>query len=387
MLGVRGTQASENPLFLVFLAAKQPKNTRTREISKSLCINAPMALFVEGLGCEAAASCRGKAKKRMAHRLIIVPGENEVLRALGSQLAADIDVQLLETANDALWEVRNNTPEVIIADIDLPGMSGLDLAEILPNFSLPTRVILCSRQSNPQAARQAQGHGVYRYLDGPLVLDVLKQAFQEALDAAPPTPEPEPELELVPPPQPVKPAESPRTTLAARLAEPAPERPRPAPAPAPARPVPVVAPPPATPVRRTGSRRNALVLTAENLTPIRSRMSELLQEVGALCILLSNREGMVLTDVGTTSGIPTMSLLPLLSTSFSAAGQISSMLRERDSSSLYMQEGSHFDLYCFDVAQQFMLVVIFDKTSSATKIGTAWVYAKRAIRDMLEYLA
>ena len=155
-----------------------------------------------------------------------------------------------------------------------------------------------------------------------------------------------------------------------------------------ARPAPAVAPPPPPPVtRRPGMRRNALVLTANNLTPIRSRMNELLQEVGAQCILLSNREGMVLTDVGTTSGIPTMSLLPLLSTSFSAAGQISQMLRERDSSSLYMQEGSHFDLYCFDVAQQFMLVLIFDKAASATKIGTAWVYAKRAIRDMLEYLA
>jgi len=319
----------------------------------------------------------------MAHRLIIIPGENEVLRALPSQLAPDIDVHLLETANDALWEVRNNPPEVIIADIDLPGMSGLDLAEILPNFSLPTRVILCSRQSNPQAARQAQSHGVHRYLDGPVALDLLKQAFQEALDAVPPAAEPEPEP--VKAPEPVKPAPPVRTTLAARLAEPAPERPRSAAEPAPARPAPVVAPPPVS-TRRPGSRRNALVLTAENLTPIRSRMSELLQEIGALCILLSNREGMVLTDVGTTSGIPTMSLLPLLSTSFSAAGQISSMLRERDSSSLYMQEGSHFDLYCFDVAQQFMLVVIFDKTSSATKIGTAWVYAKRAIRDMMEYL-
>ncbi|MBC8160997.1 MAG: response regulator, partial [Roseiflexaceae bacterium] len=158
------------------------------------------------------------------------------------------------------------------------------------------------------------------------------------------------------------------------------------PAPTPARPA-AVAPPLPAPTRRPGSRRNTLVLTAENLTPIRSRIGELLQEVGAQCILLSNREGMVLTEVGSTTGIPTMGLMPLLSTSFSASGQISSMLRERDSSSLYMQEGSHFDLYCFDVSQQFMLVLIFDKAYSATKIGTAWVYTKRAIRDMLEYLA
>ena len=329
----------------------------------------------------------------MPQRIIIVPGDNAVLRALPEQLV-DVDVQVLETANDALWEVRNSAPDVIIADIDLPGMSGLDLAEILPNFGLPTRMILCSRQPDQQASKQAQSLGVERFLDGPLTQEACTLAISEVLRIVADTPKPAPEPE----PAPVAPAPATRT----RMAEPAPaapapaartraaesfsERPRRAPT-EPVHPTPAVATPPPTPTRRTNSRRGSLVLTAENLTPVRSRMSELLQEVGALCILLSNREGMVLLEVGTTSGIPTMGLMPLLSTSFSAAGQISQMLRERDSSALYMQEGSHFDLYCFDVSQQFMLVVIFDKASSATKIGTAWVYAKRAIRDMLEYLA
>jgi hypothetical protein len=34
-----------------------------------------------------------------------------------------------------------------------------------------------------------------------------------------------------------------------------------------------------------------------------------------------------------------------------------------------------------------MLVLIFDNAASATKIGTVWVYAKRAIREMQEMLA
>ncbi|KAB8143831.1 response regulator [Chloroflexia bacterium SDU3-3] len=318
----------------------------------------------------------------MAHRLIIVPGDNEVLRSLQGNLNDDIEVQMLETANDALWEVRNAPPEVIVADIDLPGMSGMDLAEILPNFGLPTRVILCSRQPDPRAAKQAQSHGVYQFLDALTDVGVLKEALLAAISAAPVAPAPEPEPEpaapepAAPEPEPAPRRRDPEPRAARRDPEPA-TRPEPAPRP----PMPTPAP------RKPGSRRNALVLTADNLTPIRSRMSDLLQEVGAQCILLSNREGMVLTEVGSTSGLSTMVLLPLLSTSFSAAGQISQMLRERDSSALYMQEGSHFDLYCFDMAQQFMLVLIFDKAASATKIGTAWVYTKRAIRDMLEYLS
>ena len=129
------------------------------------------------------------------------------------------------------------------------------------------------------------------------------------------------------------------------------------------------------------------MLTADNLTPIRSRLEALWQDVGAQCILLADRAGMVLTEVGITAGLPTMILLPLLSTSFSTAGQIAQMLREEESASLFMHEGAHYDLYCFDVLQRFMLVIVFDKAASAAKIGSVWVYAKRAIRDIQEVLA
>ncbi|MBC8160132.1 MAG: response regulator, partial [Roseiflexaceae bacterium] len=157
----------------------------------------------------------------MAHRLIIVPGENETLRALPALLPADITAQVLESANDALWEVRNTSPEVVIADVDLPGMSGLDLAEILPAFGLPTRVILCSRQPDPRGAQQAQSHGVYQYLDGPVSAEQLNQALRAAIQAGPvqpPVPDPEP-VPVVEPPKPVEPARpAPRP--------PAPERPQ-----------------------------------------------------------------------------------------------------------------------------------------------------------------
>ncbi len=135
-------------------------------------------------------------------------------------------------------------------------------------------------------------------------------------------------------------------------------------------------------------RGGSIVITADNLKPIRSRMEALSQDVGSQCILLANRAGMVLAEVGITAGLPTMILLPLLSTSFSTAGQISQILREDDSTALYMHEGLRYDLYCFDILQSFMLVIVFDKSGVATaKIGSVWVYAKRAIRDMQDMLS
>jgi DNA-binding NarL/FixJ family response regulator len=332
----------------------------------------------------------------MAYRLLIIPGDNADLRALSGQLADDVEVQVLDSANDALWEVRNSPPEAIVADMELPGMSGMDLAEILPNFGVPTRVVLWSRAPDHKAAEQAASHGVHTFLNGPLSSSQLHDAVYHALGrgeeaAAAAVPEtvaaPEP---ASPPPAPpaaaVHTEGGPDLLRRRRITPPPtePERLRRAAA-QPTVP-PVVEPPVRKPVSRP--RSGSLVLTEENMKSIRARLEVLSQEIGSQCILLANRAGMVLTEVGITSGLPTMILLPLLSTSFSTAGQISQMLREEESTALYMHEGNRYDLYCFDILQSFMLVIVFDKGGAATaKIGSVWVYAKRAIRDMQELLA
>ena len=335
---------------------------------------------------------RERQKRPMAYRLLVVPGDNEALRALEGQLGSDVKVLVLSNANDALWEVRNDPPEAIISDVDLPGMSGLDLAEILPNFGVPTKVVLWSREPDPQAQQQATSHGVHHFLSGPIsqaelhniVYDVLRHAessstatpadhldnlVPETTTEVPVAPsKPVPELDN----KPVASNESVSIEDKASVQEPVESKPSSSPQSS----------------RKSGRRSTGpLVLTADNITPVRNRMSELLDDVGAQCILLTDRAGMVLTEVGKTAELPTIILLPLLSTSFSTAGQISQVLQETESSALYMQEGSHYDLYCFDVLQRYMLVLIFDKAASATKIGTVWVYAKRAIRNMQDMLA
>jgi|HigsolmetaAR201D_1030396.scaffolds.fasta_scaffold03602_5 DNA-binding NarL/FixJ family response regulator len=345
----------------------------------------------------------------MAYRLLVVPGDSEALRALQGHLADDVVVQLLDSANDALWEVRNTPPHAIVANIELPGMSGLDLAEILPNFGVPTKVVLWSNNPDRRAEQQASEHGVFRFIYGSQSGDELHGAVRDALregEAAAAalveaavdefSADPQPVVEAKPEPEPEKPAKEEPDRPASKRPE-TPERlsrRERAAAAAAARSLPKAVsstpppPPPPPPSRPAPRRRDGpLVLTADNLTPIRNRLDALWQDVGAQCILLADRAGMVLAEVGITAGLPTMILLPLLSTSFSTAGQIAQILREDDSASLFMHEGLHYDLYCFDVLQRFMLVIVFDKAASAAKIGSVWVYAKRAIRDIQEVLA
>jgi len=380
----------------------------------------------------------------MTYRLVVVTVENEILRALPAVLGDSVDVRIFESANEALWELRMNPPEAVIAEVDLPGMTGLELAEIIPNFEIPTNVLLYSASANDSARQQAEALGIYQFLHGPGAADelygVIQMALQDARQAAEaaaieleeaPEPEPEPE----PAPQ-VKPRR-----MATRDVSPAPPAARAAPAdePKPERrdftPARVVLPsarereqaaaaaaaaaaaqpnaargglasrtraaaerkpepkpkaePKAEPAPELPGRRGSgtLVVTTENNSAILKIMSQLVKELGAQSVMLTDRAGMVLVDVGVTDNLLKRSVLPLLSMSFSTAGEVARQLQEEDPFSVYIHDGLNYDLYCFDVAQRFLLVLVFNKKVASSPLGAVWINAKRAIRELRDSLA
>ncbi len=344
----------------------------------------------------------------MTHRLLVIAGKNEALRALPGQLGDDIEVRVLDSVNDALWEVRSAPPEAIIADLNLPEMSGLELAEILPGFAVPTRMLLYSNEPDPVAQKQAEECGVYNFLHAPISTEELHAALREAIASAQelvaqattePEPEPEPAPARVPEPPPrvrPRPAPSPVSTRTNRISTRSMTRTRPfippveAPPPAPAAPAAEVAPAasvdtPATPFHSSRSR-GTLVVTADNLSHTQTIMSRLAQDLGTQCIMLTDMAGMVLVEVGTSHSLPTMILLPLLSTSFSTTGEVARQLGESDPTTLYIHEGVNYDLYCFDLSQRFLLVLVFNKKVATSKIGTVWISTKRAIRELHDAL-
>jgi DNA-binding NarL/FixJ family response regulator len=369
----------------------------------------------------------------MTYRLMVVAAASETLLRLPALLGDGVVVQLFSSADEALWEMRTNPPEALIAEVDLPGMSGLELAEIVPNFEVPTRVLLYS-PGDDSARAAAEAAGVYRFLSGAISQTELSAALNEAMrDAAAggpalPEAEPEPEPEPLPPPPPRRaaPRDAAPPSAAriepARQPEPAPEK-RPAftparvtlpsmkereaaaaatPPPAPpvrsglaarskaaasraeASPRPAPAPAPEPPPSAWRSSANNLVVTEQNINAIRGVMSQLAQDLnlGAQSVMLTDRAGMVLVEVGSAHNLPMMVVLPLLSTGFATTGEVARQLHEDDPTSVYIHEGANVDLYCFDVMQRFLLVLVFNKKVASSKIGTVWINAKRAIREL-----
>jgi two-component system response regulator DesR len=112
-------------------------------------------------------------------RVLLVEDQAMVLGALAALLEIEGDLTIVGRAangREALSLARNLRPDVIITDIEMPEMSGLDLAVALKAEKLPARVVMLTTFARPGYLRRALEAGASGYL--------LKDAPSEQLAAA-----------------------------------------------------------------------------------------------------------------------------------------------------------------------------------------------------------
>jgi two-component system, NarL family, response regulator DesR len=87
--------------------------------------------------------------------------------ALAALLRFESDFDVVGEAGDgktALELVLSLRPDVLLTDIEMPGMSGLDLAQTIQAKSLPTRVVIVTTFGRAGYLRRALEHHVAGYL-------------------------------------------------------------------------------------------------------------------------------------------------------------------------------------------------------------------------------
>lgn len=83
--------------------------------------------------------------------------------------------------DDALKLIREHSPHVVICDITMPGMSGLELLESTRHLVPPPIFIMATGLDDAEHAVSSLQRGAYGYLTKPLKEEPLRQALQEAI--------------------------------------------------------------------------------------------------------------------------------------------------------------------------------------------------------------
>ena len=89
--------------------------------------------------------------------------------------AGQLAVRFLASARDVLHRWSAASPDVCIVNVQLPGMSGFDLVEMLRPFPAGMIVCMVDDRYSPESEVRALSLGVHCYLSKPLEGEVLSE--------------------------------------------------------------------------------------------------------------------------------------------------------------------------------------------------------------------
>jgi FixJ family two-component response regulator len=114
--------------------------------------------------------------------VFVVDDDESVREALGSLVrSAGLGVATYATAQDFLAGPRADGPSCLVLDVQLPGLSGLDLQRRLAEVNLEIPIIFITGHGDVPTSVRAMKAGAVEFLTKPFGDDDLLTAIQEAI--------------------------------------------------------------------------------------------------------------------------------------------------------------------------------------------------------------
>lgn len=116
-------------------------------------------------------------------RLLVVDDEPNVLFSLQESLKSEtLEVLTARTAKEGIELAQRLKPDVVILDVRLPDMSGLDAFDRIRQIDARLPVIVITAFAATETAIQAMKRGAFEYLLKPLDLGVLRTVLGKAIE-------------------------------------------------------------------------------------------------------------------------------------------------------------------------------------------------------------
>ncbi|WP_458724798.1 sigma-54-dependent transcriptional regulator [Pseudomonas brenneri] len=119
----------------------------------------------------------------MLNAVIVVDDEASIRTAVEQWLSlSGFEVQLFSRAEDCLAHLPRDFPGVILSDVRMPGLSGLELLAEVQRRDADLPVILLTGHGDVPMAVEAMRDGAYDFLEKPFSPDALLAGLRRALD-------------------------------------------------------------------------------------------------------------------------------------------------------------------------------------------------------------
>lgn len=113
-------------------------------------------------------------------RILLVDDQNLVQQGIKSLLAQDPDLEIVATLKDgrsAVSKVAELSPDIVLLDVEMPGMDGITATKYITHLAPQTKVIILSSHEDKKYLTQALMAGARAYLLKDSLLKDLKQSI------------------------------------------------------------------------------------------------------------------------------------------------------------------------------------------------------------------
>jgi DNA-binding NarL/FixJ family response regulator len=254
-------------------------------------------------------------------KILIVDDDFEIALFLRTTLEImwpDYDVVNVPSAEEGMLESRQGI-DLVITDLNLPGMSGFNFISWLRRTAPDTPIILITGERSPKLREEAMSLGLAGFFLKPIHVEELASLVRQSLAAELPQAE----------------AATPPRSIPAGVAR---------------------------------------------------RLSALRIDTGAHYAMLVDVNGNCLASDGHAQELNRDRIAALLAKGLTNSFELAQALRAPQPFTINYQAGAFHDLYAANVGANHIIALVFDSQRGQKKIGAVWVFARQAVRDLLEML-
>lgn len=118
-------------------------------------------------------------------RVLIVDDEEDLTWGISRSLTKSYDfvVHCVHSGDEALRVLNNDSYDLVLSDIRMPGRDGLQLALDIQRNWPNTKIIIMTAHGSPQVRTEVKKVGDLFYIEKPFDIVNLKQMILEAFDS------------------------------------------------------------------------------------------------------------------------------------------------------------------------------------------------------------
>ena len=118
-------------------------------------------------------------------KVLLVDDEEEFVYTLAERLnLRNIATLVATNGEEAIRMIESETPPVVVLDVMMPGIGGLDVLKQIKRDSPPTQVILLTGRGSTKDGSKGKRMGAFDYLVKPVRIEEMVKKITEAFEAS-----------------------------------------------------------------------------------------------------------------------------------------------------------------------------------------------------------